>query len=336
MSDWGGDWGDPTPGESPDGWNHSGLPVKNPMGAHMRAEEIQLERVEPLMDPSAGVIKRAWAGVQAHPFETLILSFVAFLLQNCGSFCNAPLDLINIFGDGLEQGSGSDYEYSGSILAVAGDFLGNIGALEIGAVLAVMGFVFVVMVIYLVIYAVIFAAQYVIWFRIHRNQDVSLSHVGDIFPFLVKMIFTYILYSTVIALPALVLGLMGALAIPIIGLDNGPVIAVLLSALALVCIVPMIYLTARLFFTTYVVLDKNLAYVEALKASWRMSEGRVIDIIVLLILVGLLNVAGFFMCLVGMIVTNAIAQGAMIGFYDRVAEPGNAYITGDDMADVFA
>lgn len=341
MSDWGGDWGDPAGQDDPyqQGWDDpGGKPVKNPMGQHLRAEEIQLERRNPIMDPAQGVITNAWEGVQNHPFETLLLSFIAFLFQNCGNFCNAPMELISAMGDGVEGGSQTEYDYGGSILAVAGDFLGNIGAVELGAVAAVMVFVVIVMIVAIVLWALIYGAQYIIWLRIHRRQDVSLARVSDLFPFLIKLILTYLLYGAVVSIPILFFGIMAALVLPImIGADGGPALAgVVVLGVFVMGFIPTFYLMARLFFTSYLVVDKNIAYIEALKGSWQMSEGMVVDIIVLYILLFFLNVLGFLLCLVGMIVTNAIAEGAKVSLYDRVAEPGNAYISGHDTADVFS
>lgn len=341
MSDWGGNWGDPTgsePQPQPEYADSHGKPAKNPMGGHLRPEQVQLKRRSPIFDPADGVISDAFEGIKEHPFETLLLALIAFLIQNCASFCNAPFNLMQGFEQGMNGGSDSEYDYGGSILAVAGDFLSSIGAVEIGVVFGILGLVLVGTCVYMMLYAAIYGAQYIIWFRIYRRQDVSLSHVSDLFPFFVKLIFTYVIYGTIIALPIMVIGVLAVALVAIVASTSGSemlTLAVYVGVIPVV-IIAIVYLTARLFFVNYIVIDKNLAYFDAIKASWQMTEEHVVDIVVLLLLLGLINIGGFFLCLVGMIFTTALSQGAMLGLYNRIAEPGNAYISGEDMADVFS
>ena len=74
------------------------------------------------------------------------------------------------------------------------------------------------------------------------------------------------------------------------------------------------------------VVDKNLGWMDALKASWRLTDGYKLDLFLFGILCALLNFAGLLMCFVGLILTYAVTMGASVIVYNRVAEPGNAYL----------
>ncbi len=75
-----------------------------------------------------------------------------------------------------------------------------------------------------------------------------------------------------------------------------------------------------------VVVDKNLHYVSALSASWEIASGYKWQILGVIMITGLLNLAGFLVCGIRLFVTTAIATGAIVVIYDRIAEPGNAYL----------
>ncbi|MEZ4462236.1 MAG: hypothetical protein R3E66_21445 [bacterium] len=91
-------------------------------------------------------------------------------------------------------------------------------------------------------------------------------------------------------------------------------------------IIPGIIVHLGLVFTSIVVIDKQLAYVDALKASWRLTSGYKWSLLLVAILMGLLNFGGVMLCCVGIFATTAVCTGVMVIIYDRIAEPGNAYL----------
>lgn len=73
-------------------------------------------------------------------------------------------------------------------------------------------------------------------------------------------------------------------------------------------ILPGIYLGIRLQFFAYLIVDKDMGPIEALKKSWEMTEGKVLDLFLLgLVIVGL-NILGFLALLIGMAVTAPITM----------------------------
>jgi uncharacterized membrane protein len=82
--------------------------------------------------------------------------------------------------------------------------------------------------------------------------------------------------------------------------------AVILMAVPIVLgfallIVPGIYLYVRWQFFTILIIDKNLPPIEALKESWRLTSGRVIDMFLVLVLMTALLLAGSLAFGVGLI-----------------------------------
>lgn len=66
------------------------------------------------------------------------------------------------------------------------------------------------------------------------------------------------------------------------------------------CILPGIYLMARLQFTTYYLLDhKDASCIDAIKASWAMTQENGIQLSLLCIVYFLIEILGFLCCLVG-------------------------------------
>ncbi len=80
-------------------------------------------------------------------------------------------------------------------------------------------------------------------------------------------------------------------------------------------IVPGIILALMLWFTCYLVIDRNLGPIEALKESARITKGHKWDLFVLAILLFLLNVLGFVLLFVGLFVTIPISMLAIVHAY---------------------
>jgi uncharacterized membrane protein len=76
-------------------------------------------------------------------------------------------------------------------------------------------------------------------------------------------------------------------------------------------IIPGIILSIRLSFFDYLIVDKNSRIVESLKKSWEITKGNTWNLFLLYILLGLINVLGFFALIIGLfwsIPTTMIAE----------------------------
>jgi uncharacterized membrane protein len=76
-------------------------------------------------------------------------------------------------------------------------------------------------------------------------------------------------------------------------------------------IIPGIILLIRLSFFDYLIVDKNSRIVESLKKSWEITKGNTWNLFLLYILLGLINLLGFFALIIGLfwsIPTTMIAE----------------------------
>jgi uncharacterized membrane protein len=83
-------------------------------------------------------------------------------------------------------------------------------------------------------------------------------------------------------------------------------------------IIPGIYLGLRLKFAAYLVIDKNLGPVDALKASWQMTKGNVWNLFFFGILLFLINVLGFVCLIVGLFITVPLGMLATAFVYRKL------------------
>jgi uncharacterized membrane protein len=76
-------------------------------------------------------------------------------------------------------------------------------------------------------------------------------------------------------------------------------------------IIPGIILSIRLGFFDYLIVDKNSKIIESLKKSWEITKGSTLNLFLLYLLLGLINLLGFFALIIGLfwsIPTTMIAE----------------------------
>jgi uncharacterized membrane protein len=86
----------------------------------------------------------------------------------------------------------------------------------------------------------------------------------------------------------------------------------------LLLIVPGIFFGIRLKYACYLIIDKNLKPMEAIKASWKMTKGNVWNLFFLGILLGLINILGFLCLIVGLFVTVPLSMLATAFVYRKL------------------
>ena len=98
------------------------------------------------------------------------------------------------------------------------------------------------------------------------------------------------------------------------------VLAVLVSGVLMVIgfillILPGFYIMARLMFVQYLVLDRNLSFLEAIKKSFKMSEGHVLDFISFMFAMAFLIILGFLSLVFGILVAIPVTSLATAKLY---------------------
>jgi uncharacterized membrane protein len=83
-------------------------------------------------------------------------------------------------------------------------------------------------------------------------------------------------------------------------------------------IVPGIVFAVRLKFAVYLVIDKNLDPVEAIKTSWRMTKGSAWNLFFFGIILGLINLLGFICLIIGLFITVPLTMLATTLVYRKL------------------
>ena len=87
---------------------------------------------------------------------------------------------------------------------------------------------------------------------------------------------------------------------------------------ALVCAIPATYLAVCWKFTLPLIVDKQMDFGAAMKASWKMVNKHWWLVFGLTILISLLNLAGFFACCVGLLFSIPIGFAALMIAYETI------------------
>jgi hypothetical protein len=98
---------------------------------------------------------------------------------------------------------------------------------------------------------------------------------------------------------------------------SGTALAVCITAL-FICIVPLIYLQTCWAFTLPLIIDKQMDFWTAMGTSRKMVKKHWWLVFGLMILIGLLNVAGMLACCVGIFVTMPIGFAALMYAYEII------------------
>jgi uncharacterized membrane protein len=97
-----------------------------------------------------------------------------------------------------------------------------------------------------------------------------------------------------------------------------PVTIAIVVAAFLVCLVPMIFLSVCWCFTLPLIIDRQMDFWPAMQASWKMVRKHWWQVFGLMVVISLLNVAGFLCCCVGMLFTMPVGFAAMIYAYETI------------------
>jgi hypothetical protein len=86
----------------------------------------------------------------------------------------------------------------------------------------------------------------------------------------------------------------------------------------LICAVPVTYLAVCWKFTLALIVDQEMDFATAMRASWKMVNKHWWMVFGLVILISLLNLAGFLACCIGLVFTVPIGFGALMTAYETI------------------
>jgi hypothetical protein len=86
----------------------------------------------------------------------------------------------------------------------------------------------------------------------------------------------------------------------------------------LVCMIPATYLGVNWMFTLPLIIDKQLKFWPAMKASWKKAHQHWWLLLGFVVVVGLLNLAGFCACCIGLLFTIPIGTAALMFAYETI------------------
>ena len=101
--------------------------------------------------------------------------------------------------------------------------------------------------------------------------------------------------------------------------EPGPFLVALLGGI--VAIIPMIYLGVSWMFTLPIIIDKQMDFWPAMNASRKMVGKHWWQVLGLVVVCGLVNVAGILACCVGLLISLPIVLGALMYAYERIFSP---------------
>lgn len=88
----------------------------------------------------------------------------------------------------------------------------------------------------------------------------------------------------------------------------------------LLLIIPGIIFSIRLQFVSFLILDKKLGPIEAIKESWKITKNQVWNLLLLGIVLGLINLAGFLTLIIGLFWTIPTTSLATAFVYKKLAK----------------
>jgi hypothetical protein len=158
-----------------------------------------------------------------------------------------------------------------------------------------------------------------------RQQPAS---AGDVFEgfrrAFIQLVLGYVvsaILTGLCAIPAVIVGL--ATLLPSLTQNQEPSPGAILATVGvgLVCLVPLIFLTVNWMFTLPLIVDKRLDFWPAMQTSWKMVRKHWWQLFGLIILVGVMNVAGVLLCCVGLLFSMPLGIAAMMYAYETIFSP---------------
>ena len=88
-------------------------------------------------------------------------------------------------------------------------------------------------------------------------------------------------------------------------------------------IIPGIYLAIRLQFWSFAIIDKDANPIESLKESWRITNGKTVSLLIILLISIGICIAGFLLFIIGLVPAIVIVSAAQAVAYKLLTEECN-------------
>ena len=151
---------------------------------------------------------------------------------------------------------------------------------------------------------------------------------GDVFAgfrrAFIQLVLGYVVATILTGLcfiPAVIVGLVTLL--PSLSHRQEPSLSAMLTtgAVGLVCLLPLMFLSVNWMFTLPLIVDKRLDFWPAMQTSWKMVRKHWWQLFGLILLVGVMNVAGVLLCCIGLLFSMPLGFAAMMYAYETIFSP---------------
>ena len=89
-------------------------------------------------------------------------------------------------------------------------------------------------------------------------------------------------------------------------------------------IIPGLIVISMFAFAKYIVIDRNMGPIEAIKESMRITEGNRLEVLILVIMIVVINVIGLLPLLLGLLVTVPVSMLAFVHAYRALEGAGKS------------
>lgn len=155
----------------------------------------------------------------------------------------------------------------------------------------------------------------------YANKAYSYSEFLNIFRYLLRYVISFVIYLVVVMIVTFVVAMpFIILAINIAFSPNYGIFSGFSFILALPGMIPGIILAIKLFFFDYFIVDQDLGAVESLKASFRLTKGRLLKLLAFFLAVVLINFGGVLLLGIGLLFTMPVSFLATAYVYKKLLE----------------
>jgi hypothetical protein len=153
--------------------------------------------------------------------------------------------------------------------------------------------------------------------------DTRSAEIHDLFSCDPGLFFKYFLSTMLYTL--ILLGVLGVLLVPVVvavilsgGKPNFIIVGSLAAVLIPAGVIVVVWLALKLQFYSYLIIDRGLGPIGALNQSSVITRGAKGQLLIVWILTGLINIAGFILCFIGLFASIPITMMAMAFVYRRL------------------
>ena len=167
-----------------------------------------------------------------------------------------------------------------------------------------------------------------VFYFLLKNIRRQPTGIGDVFAGF-RRAFGQLLLGSMVMIILIYLAMLPGVALmvwPLLAMAGQQAVAawpILVALLGVICLmIPLIYLSVSWMFSLPLIIDRQMKFGPAMKASRRMVGKHWWQVFGLVVVCGLINVVGFLFCGVGIFLTLPISLGAILYAYESIfSEP---------------